>query len=80
MIEGRGLQVCQSLFAIGTGSWFGMGLGNGRPFDIPVRESDFVFSVICEEFGVIFGICFDLRFMSSFILFYGYFHKKQKIV
>ena len=28
MIEGRGLQVCQSLFAIGTGSWFGMGLGN----------------------------------------------------
>ena len=29
MIEGRGLQVCQSLFAIGTGSWFGMGLGNG---------------------------------------------------
>ena len=69
MIEGRGLQVCQSLFAIGTGSWFGMGLGNGRPFDIPVRESDFIFSVICEEFGVIFGICLIFVLMSSFILF-----------
>ncbi|MBS7008155.1 FtsW/RodA/SpoVE family cell cycle protein [Anaerostipes sp.] len=69
MIEGRGAQVCQSLFAIGTGSWFGMGLTQGRPFDIPVRESDFIFSVISEEFGVIFGICLIFVLISCFILF-----------
>ena len=79
MIEGRGLQVCQSLFAIGTGSWFGMGLGNGRPFDIPVRESDFVFSVICEEFGVIFGICLIFVLMSSFILFMDISTRSRKL-
>ena len=67
--QNGGQQVAQSLMAIGTGSWFGMGLGNGRPFDIPVRESDFIFSVICEEFGVIFGICLIFVLMSSFILF-----------
>ena len=69
MIEGRGAQVCQSLFAIGTGGWFGMGLTQGRPFDIPVRESDFIFSVISEEFGVIFGICLIFVLISCFILF-----------
>ena len=74
-----GYQVAQSLFAIGTGSWFGMGLGNGRPFDIPVRESDFVFSVICEEFGVIFGICLIFVLMSSFILFMDISTRSRKL-
>ena len=35
-----GYQVAQSLFAIGTGSWFGMGLCQGSPDMIPVAESD----------------------------------------
>ena len=74
-----GYQVAQSLMAIGTGSWFGMGLGNGRPFDIPVRESDFVFSVICEEFGVIFGICLIFVLMSSFILFMDISTRSRKL-
>ena len=38
-----GYQVAQSLFAIGTGSWFGMGLFQGLPDEIPVAETDFVF-------------------------------------
>ena len=79
MIEDRGLQVCQSLFAIGTGGWFGMGLGNGRPFDIPVRESDFIFSVISEEFGVIFGICLIFVLMSCFILFMDISTRSKKL-
>ncbi|MDD3745549.1 MAG: FtsW/RodA/SpoVE family cell cycle protein [Anaerostipes sp.] len=69
MIEGRGLQVCQSLFAIGTGGWFGLGLGQGRPYDVPVSESDFIFSAISEEFGVVFGICIIFILISCFILF-----------
>lgn len=79
MIEGRGLQVCQSLFAIGTGGWFGLGLGMGRPFDIPVRESDFIFSVISEEFGVIFGICLIFVLISCFILFMDISTRSKKL-
>lgn len=79
MIEGRGAQVCQSLFAIGTGGWFGMGLGRGRPFDIPVRESDFIFSVISEEFGVIFGICLILVLISCFVLFMDISTRSRKL-
>lgn len=56
-IEAKGYQIAQSLFAIGTGGWFGMGLDSGTPESIPYVEQDFIFSAICEEFGVIFGIC-----------------------
>lgn len=55
-IEATGYQVAQSLFAIGTGGWFGMGLDSGTPLTIPYVEQDFIFSAICEEYGVIFGI------------------------
>lgn len=41
--DNGGYQVAQSLFAIGTGSWFGMGLFQGSPESIPVRDSDFIF-------------------------------------
>ena len=52
VIEGSGYQVTQSLFAIAAGGWLGKGLTQGRPNDIPVVESDFIFSAITEEFGV----------------------------
>lgn len=52
----KGYQICQSLFGIGTGGWFGFGIGEGQPGLIPIVEKDFVFSAIAEEFGVIFGI------------------------
>lgn len=55
-IEATGYQIAQSLFAIGTGGWFGMGLDSGTPSTIPYVEQDFIFAAICEEYGVIFGI------------------------
>lgn len=55
-IDGKGYQICQSLFAIGMGSWFGYGLGQGLPGKIPVAEKDFMFSAITEEFGIFFAI------------------------
>lgn len=68
IIDGAGgYQICQSLFAIGTGSWFGLGLNQGRPTDVPVYESDFIFSGICEEFGVLFGLCVILICISLFM-------------
>lgn len=68
-IDNAGYQVAQSLFAIGTGSWFGMGIGQGAPNTIPVVEQDFVFAAICEELGVLFGICLILICVSCFVMF-----------
>ena len=54
---GSGGQIVQALIAIGSGGLFGMGLGLGRPRDIPLYHSDFIFAAIAEEFGLIFSIC-----------------------
>lgn len=67
-IDNRGYQICQSLFGIGTGGWFGFGIGEGLPTKIPVVEKDFVFSAISEEFGAIFAIGLILLCASCFIM------------
>lgn len=64
-----GYQVAQSLFAIGTGSWFGMGLYQGSPELIPVAETDFIFSAIAEELGLIFALCLILICVSCYVMF-----------
>ena len=66
---GSGYQVAQSLFAIGTGSWFGTGLFQGQPDTIPVAETDFIFSAITEEMGVIFSLCIILICVSCYVMF-----------
>ena len=68
-IDGAGFQVSQSLFAIGTGGWFGMGLGEGLPNKIPVADSDFIFAAIGEELGAFFAICLILVEISCFVMF-----------
>ena len=45
-----------------------MGLMQGTPKDIPYVDADFIFSALCEEFGVIFGICLILVCISCFIM------------
>lgn len=67
-IDKEGYQITQSLFAIGTGSWFGMGLNRGTPNDIPYVLSDFMFSAVAEEMGVIFAICMILVCLSCFVM------------
>ena len=64
-----GYQVAQSLFAIGTGSWFGMGLCQGSPDMIPVAETDFIFSAIAEELGLVFALCLILICVSCYVMF-----------
>jgi cell division protein FtsW (lipid II flippase) len=66
--QNEGYQIVQSLFAIGTGGWFGMGLCQGSPEKIPVVKNDFIFSAICEELGVIFAICLILICMNFFLM------------
>lgn len=67
--DSGGYQVVQSLFAIGTGSWFGMGLYQGSPESIPVRDSDFIFATISEELGLVFALCLILIFVSCYVMF-----------
>lgn len=69
VIDKEGYQISQSLFAIGTGGWFGMGLYQGMPNKIPVVEQDFVFSAIAEELGGIFALCLFMVCISCFLMF-----------
>lgn len=67
--DNGGYQVAQSLFAIGTGGWFGMGLYQGQPDKIPVAAEDFIFSAISEELGLIFALCLIMICLSCYIMF-----------
>lgn len=67
-IDNQGYQICQSLFGIGTGGWFGLGIGEGLPTKIPVVDKDFIFSAISEEFGAIFAIALILLCLSCFLM------------
>jgi len=67
--SGDGYQICQSLFAIGAGGWFGTGLFQGSPGAIPYAVQDIMFSAVTEELGGIFSICMILVCMSCFIMF-----------
>ena len=52
---GKGWQVIQSLYAIGSGGLFGVGLGNStqKYLYLPEPQNDFIFSVIAEELGFV---------------------------
>lgn len=67
--DSGGFQVAQSLFAIGTGGWFGTGLFQGKADAIPVADEDFIFSAIGEEMGLIFALCLILICISCYIMF-----------
>ncbi len=67
--DSGGYQVAQSLFAIGTGGWLGMGLCQGQPDTIPVAAEDFIFSAIAEELGIIFALCVTLICLSCYVMF-----------
>lgn len=69
VIDGQGYQITQSLFAIGTGGFLGLGLFQGLPSSIPVVEQDFIFSAIAEEFGLIFALCMLLVCICCFMMF-----------
>ena len=67
VIDNMGYQITQSLFAIGYGGPFGAGLTQGAPDRIPFVESDFIFSAIAEEMGMIAAVSLILVFLSCFL-------------
>ena len=69
---GSGFQIIQSLYAIGPGGLFGMGFLNSRQkhFYLPEPQTDFIFSIICEEFGFLGVIIISTLFLM--IIYQGF--------
>lgn len=63
---GKGYQTIQSLLAIGSGGIMGRGLGKSRQkyLWVPEPHNDFIFSIVCEELGVIGAIIIVLLFCA----------------
>jgi len=72
--KGAGFQLIQSQIAYGAGGTWGVGLGEGRQklFFLPAAHTDFVFSIIAEEFGL-------LGSLGIIVVFFVLFHKMFKI-
>lgn len=68
---GDGYQVIQSLYGIGSGGLFGQGIGNGtqKLSWLPYGESDFIFSIITEELGLIGAVVLLALFI--FLIYRG---------
>ena len=62
--QGEGFQLIQSLYSLGSGGLFGVGLFNSRQkyMFLPFSESDFIFSIIGEELGLFGAICLLVSF------------------
>lgn len=65
--SGAGYQIIQSLIAIASGGFLGTGLYLGHPNYIPAVHTDFIFSAICEELGLLGGFAIIIAY---FLLVY----------
>ncbi len=56
--QGAGFHIIQSLLALGSGGFWGVGLGHSRQkfYYLPERHTDFIFSILGEELGVVGGL------------------------
>ncbi|MGN0633192.1 MAG: FtsW/RodA/SpoVE family cell cycle protein [Oscillospiraceae bacterium] len=62
-------QTYESLLAIGSGGWFGLGFGESRQkhLYLPESQNDFIFAIICEELGFVGGAIVVLLFVLFII-------------
>ena len=67
---GSGYQIIQSLYAIGPAGLLGLGFGNSiqKQFYLPEPQTDFIFAIICEEFGILGVIVITTLFGLMFYL------------
>ena len=61
-----GYQILQSLYAIGSGGLFGLGLGKSRQkyMYLPFQYNDYIFAVICEELGLVGALLIVILFAA----------------
>lgn len=64
--NGAGYQAYEAMIALGSGGWFGLGLGNGRQKlgFVPEHHTDFIFSIIGEELGLITTLAVLVLFVA----------------
>jgi cell division protein FtsW len=64
--QGAGYQAYEAMIALGSGGWFGLGLGNGRQKlgFVPEHHTDFIFSIIGEELGLVATLAVLLLFIA----------------
>lgn len=69
--QGAGFQIIQSLIAIGSGSWFGIGIAHSKQkfFYLPMQHTDFIFSIIAEETGFVGASILVLLY--ALLLYFG---------
>lgn len=62
--SGDGYQTLQALYAIGSGGFLGRGLGNSiqKLGNVPEAQNDMIFSIVCEELGILGGLIVLLLF------------------
>lgn len=62
-----GYQILQSLYAIGSGGLFGLGLGRSRQkyLYLPFQYNDYIFAIICEELGLVGAVLIILLFVLT---------------
>lgn len=68
--SGTGFQLLQSLYALGSGGWFGVGLGSsrGKWNFVPNPETDFVLAIIGEELGLVGALVVLMLFSALLVL------------
>lgn len=69
--QGAGFQIIQSMIAIGSGGFFGVGIGQSKQkfFYLPMQHTDFIFSIIAEETGFLGAMAIIVLFL--FFLYFG---------
>ena len=67
-----GYQILQSLYAIGSGGLFGLGLGKSKQkyLYLPFQYNDYIFAVVCEELGLVGAVCIMALF--ALLILRGY--------
>ena len=67
-----GYQILQSLYAIGSGGLFGLGLGKSRQkyLYLPFQYNDYIFAIICEELGLVGALL--IIFLFALLILRGY--------
>ena len=63
---GSSYQIVEGMYSIAAGGLFGVGLGQGHFQNLPVKESDMIYAIICEEFGIIFAIGLMIIYLLLF--------------
>lgn len=70
--QGRGYQIIQSLIALGSGGIWGQGISYSKQkyFYLPMQHTDFIFSIIGEELGLVGTL--SLLFLYLLFMYYGF--------